>query len=306
MQPDLKEFVNWPSDVIAKCVRESDLRVCVFAVNGTRRWFRLEYPDVPDTVSSYLDAMVDVHIRLCRLLFEHGIDTLVIPVFGPELLGRSGYHEIALKGLFRLATDPLLREFYSSDDIRVRYYGNYHDAFQESPWCDLLAPFDDIVERTAQHKKRRLFLGTCAEDATDAIAKLSIEFYKNHGVVPTREKLVELYYGEYVEPADIFIGFDIFCFFDMPLLDVGATGLYFTVCPSPYLSSTQLREIIYDYIYVRQAVSMGEPASLGYTVLESMKTFYDTNMGKTQGIGFLKDGVWYPSDQVKVPPEMER
>jgi len=124
--------------------------------------------------------------------------------------------------------------------------------------------------------------------------------------VPTREELVALYYGEYVEPASIFIGFDVFCVFDMPLLDVGETDLYFTMCPSPYLSPTQLREILFDHIYVRRAVSTGEYASLGYPTLEYMKSFYSANMGKTLGIGFLKDGIWYPICQVTVPPETQR
>jgi len=294
MPPVLKEFVSWPSKDIAQCVRESGLRVCVFAVNGTRRWFRLEHPDVPDTISSYMDAMVDVHIRLCRLLFEHGLETLVVPVFGPELLRRSGYQEIALRGLSRLATDPKLREFYSTDDIRVRFYGNYQEHLQEPPWSGLLTQFEDLAKETTHHKKHRLFLGVYAQDATDTIAKLAIYFYQNHGHAPKREELVELYYGEYVDPANIFIGFDVFCAFDMPLLDVGETDLYFTVCPSPYLSSTQLREILYDHIYMRRAALMGEFASLGYPALGKMRAFYTANMGKTLGIGFVKDGVWYP------------
>jgi len=106
--------------------------------------------------------MVNVHIRLCRLLFEHGVETLVVPVFGPELLRRSGYQEIALRGLSRLATDPRLREFYSTDDIRVHFYGNYRDQFKDSQWHGLITQFDDLTKETAHHKKNRLFLGACA------------------------------------------------------------------------------------------------------------------------------------------------
>ncbi len=301
----LDEFLALTTEEVSRLVRAAGPQVCVFPVNGTRRWFRLEYPDSPDNISAYIDAMVGVKIRLCRLFFEHGLDTLIMPVFGPELLTRRGYHEVALRGLSRLATDPMLWEFYSTNDIKIHFYGDYQSQFKEPPWSILLEQFEDLSRETARHQKHHLFLGVYAQDPTNAIAKLSIEYYNKYGAVPTREMLVELYYGEYIKPADIYIGFDHFCVFDMPLLDVGETDLYFTVCPSPYLSSTQLRQILYDHLYMRHA-SSAEQVSLGYPVLESLKTFYMANTGNTQGIGFVKDGIWFPINQVNIPREMQR
>ncbi|MGB8213799.1 MAG: hypothetical protein WCE68_09610 [Anaerolineales bacterium] len=305
-QPSLDEFLHSSNEEIARFVHTSDLRVCTFAVNGTRRWFRLETPDEKVSVDSYLDAMVEMHIRVSRIFFEHGIETLVMPVFGPELLTRAGYEDTAWKGLHCLATDPRLLEFYAREDIRVRFYGDYCEAFQEAPWSDLLGEFDELARTTAAHKKSRLLLGACAQDSTDALVKHTLAFYQEHGRAPTRDDLTRLYYGECIDPSRIFIGFDSFYAFDMPLLDVGETALYFTVCPSPYLTTTQLREILYDYIYMRDASFMNDPMKLSHSALENMRTFYAANRKQTQGIGFIMDGIWYPTSHVIIPPGVEK
>ena len=94
------------------------------------------------------------------------------------------------------------------------------------------------------------------------------------GRIPTRNVSVELYHGEYIKPVDIFIRFDSVYVFDTPLLDVGRTDLYFTVCPSPYLAPKALREILYDHIDARSLISNCTSGSPGYPVLENMKSFY--------------------------------
>jgi adenosine tuberculosinyltransferase len=305
MQPTLEEFVSWPTAQIAQYVRDNNVRVGVLAINGTRRWFRLEYPDQSVNSEVFMNAMIDVNIRLCRLLYEHGVDTLILPVFGPELLARTGYDDIAWKGLDCLANHPRLREFFSSDDVRVRFYGDYCHAFNAAPWSDLIASFNELVSQTAPHQKNRLFLGVCAQNATETIARLAIEFYNEHARVPNKKELIRLYYGEELDVANFFIGFDRFCAFDMPLVDNGNVALYFTVCPSPYLTTVQFREILYDYICLRNTTLENEHKEIEYPYLKNMQIFYDANQKQTQGIGFLMDGIWYPSSHVVVPPGMQ-
>ncbi len=304
-QPSINEFIHSSYEEIARHVHEKGLKVCVLAVNGTRRWYRLETPEEYLSVDGYLNAMVETHIRLSRLFFEHGIETLVMPVFGPELLERADYGDTAWRGLQCLATDPRLLAYYSTEDVRVRFYGDYVDAFQDPPWSDLLLPFEEMANQTGNNKKSRLMLGVCAQDSTNAIVKKTIAFYREHGSAPSREDLTKLYYGEAVGPANIFLGFDSFYAFDMPLLDIGETALYFTVCPSPYLTITQLREILYDYIFMRDASFTNNPLKLVHSTLENMQAFYSANRKQTQGTGFLMDGIWYPTSQVLIPPRMK-
>ncbi len=99
----------------------------------------------------------------------------------------------------------------------------------------------------------------------------------------------------------LFIGFDKPCAFDMPLVATGSEDLYFTICPSPYLSSGQLRAILYDHVYSRRT---GEEdyASLEAGEWHAMKEFYRANADRTLGVGTRVGQIWYPLPQVASPP----
>jgi tuberculosinol/isotuberculosinol synthase len=79
----------------------------------------------------------------------------------------------------------------------------------------------------------------------------------------------------------------------MPLIATGNEDLYFTVSPSPYFTQKQLRDILYDHIYLRHT---DEPEDWFV-----MKEFYQTNIGRTMGVGAEHKGIWYPLPQVELP-----
>ena len=154
--------------------------------------------------------------------------------------------------------------------------------------------------QTRSYDRYRLFFGVCAHDATETMARLAIQYHSQHGCVPDKRSLVEMYYGEYVEPVDLFVGFDKLCVFDMPLVATGNTDLYFTVSPSPYLSERQLRDILYDHLYSRRD---GEPnyVAMGPDDWTWMKGFYTANLDRTLGVGMKQGRTWYPLLQVELP-----
>src|SRR6185503_17844865 len=110
--------------------------------------------------------------------------------------------------------------------------------------------------RTLNHNKHRLLYGVFATEATQSVAELSVEYYRKHDRIPTRDELVRMYYGEELEKADLFIGFEKFAAFDYPLLQSGNESLYFTVAPSLYMTETLLRKILHDHIYQRPTVEL--------------------------------------------------
>lgn len=305
---DIEAFRGLPAEEIAQLVRQAGSSVCVFPINGTRRWFLLEHPDAleqgDDFAATYLDLTGRRHIELYRLLFEHGLDTLLTPVFGPDLLDRgAGYMQIAAEGLTRLAMHPDFRTFYDEHDVRVRFYGDYQKFFHQTPYAYLVDQFREVTERTLAHMTHRLFFGVCAQDAAGSVAELGIRYYLEHHAPPDKETLIRLYYGEQVDPVALFIGFDKLCVFDMPLLASGNEDLYFTVEPSPYLDANQLRDILYDHLYARRG---GETDYSTLTAEEwaLMHEFYRTNRGRTLGVGLRKgqEAIWYPLPQVELPP----
>ncbi len=260
-------------------------------------------PDLSSMSDSYLGVMTDRHIELYQLLFDHGVDTLLTPIFGPDLLQRGDdYVEMAVDGMARLGTHPDFLAFYETYGVRVRFYGNYSQYLDRSSVARLSQAFDGATRETRSHRQCRLFFGLFAHDAVETVAALSVDFYNQHGQVPDKETLVELYYGEYVARVDFFIGFDRFSAFDMPLVSTGQEDLYFTVAPSPYLTKRQLRTILYDHMYIRPD-DQADYSNLSPEDWSLMHEFYQTNLGRTQGVGARhgRQGFWYPLPQVNLP-----
>ncbi len=292
---DLEEFLRLRVELVAGRVRQKRPLVCAIAVNGTRRWFELEHLEKEQPAEAYLEAMTTLQINLGRMFFEHGVHTLLMPVFGPDLIERGeAYMQMAAEGMARLATHPQLLDFYKTCQVQVRFYGDYRSALAPTPYSDLSGLFDQLTERTRPRAQRRLLYGVFAHDPTQTVAQLSIQFFQQYQRVPTQQELVEAYYGEAVPPVDLFIGFGPFCAFDMPLLSSSETDLYFTVSPTPYLTPQALRRILYDHLYVRHRDDHLDYATLSIEDWQQMRAFYRANADLVAGVGMVDDhGIWY-------------
>jgi tuberculosinol/isotuberculosinol synthase len=295
---EFQTFLKLSSDEVSQIVRNTGPKVCAFPINGTRRWFLLEHGDEvgDDPIAAYMDIASRNHIGLYKLFFDHGIDTLLTPVFGPDLLLRGDEYiqRIGAGGLARLASDPLFLDFYDEYQVRVRFYGAHRESLRGTPLAYLSDLFDQATERTKEHQRFRLFYGVFAQDATDRIAELAVDYFKKHSRAPQKAALVEGYYGEAIPPVSLFIGFDRLSVFDYPLLNTGAEDLYFTVAPSPYLTAGQLRKILFDHLYTRRHPEP-EYTEMSPEEIEALRDFYHLNQEVILGIGELKSGVWIPN-----------
>jgi len=123
LRPSLDEFLNLPTEEAAKHVRASGPKTAVFPINGTRRWFMLEHggDKMDDPLRAYMDLAQTRHIEMYKLFFAHGVDTLIAPEIGEEILTtRDAYMEkIGREGLERLAAHPEFVEFYETWGVRV-------------------------------------------------------------------------------------------------------------------------------------------------------------------------------------------
>jgi len=309
LTPTWQEFQSWPAQRVAEQVRREGPKVCVFPINGTRRWFVLEHQEQASMscANAYLEAAGRRHIELYALFFDHGIDTLLTPIFGPDLLERGGaYRQLMETGLLWFATNREFLDFYDAYDVRVRVYGDAARYLEDTPYEGALEAYDDLARRTASHRRRRLFFGVCAHDATETIARIAVQFFREHGHLPDRRQIVEAYYGEYVEAVDLFIGFDRPAAFDMPLVATGSEDLYFTVSPSPYLDAHTLRAILYDHLYARR-VDDTDYTALSPEVWRTMAEFYRLNRHHVLGLGrkHASGGFWYPVPQVVLPSDLK-
>lgn len=302
---DLKTFLELPIKDVASIVRANEPQVCVFPNDGTRRWFILEHAETAteDWYSAYANAAMRRHIELYKLFFDHGVDTMLAPIFGGETLKRGDEYmeQIALNGLLQFAENPEFLRFYDEYQVRVHFYGDYRKHLKGIPQVErVFDAFDTISAKTRAHGRYRLFFGIFGSNATETIAELAVASFQKTGTIPDYQKIVELYYGEYVEPVNLFIGFEKFCAFDYPLLATGIEDLYFMVAPSSFLEEKQLRTILYDHLFSRR-IEDPDYESTSPEDMQWWKKFYTTNKSIVLGTGDIKAGIWVPNPNITLP-----
>ena len=291
-----EHFLQLPTAEVAALVRATGQKVCVLPVNGTRRWFMLEHGDEvrDDFFEAYMHTSIQNHVDLCAMLFDHGIQTLLAPVFGRELMRRGDEYtqRVGIDGLVRTATDKNYRDFFEKYNVKVRFYGDYRDVLTGTPYEHALKSIYEVTEATKHHTAFQLFFGVFADEVTETISRLSVEHYLAQGSIPDKEALVRKYYGEDLPPVSMFIGFDKFSVFDMPLLTTGEEDLYFSISPSPYMTTHQLRAILYDHMYVRR-IPEPDYTKLPAEELNWLRDYYRHNKDYAFGVGKLKFNLWF-------------
>jgi adenosine tuberculosinyltransferase len=294
------KFLSLPKEELADIVRASGTKVCVFPFNGTRRWFLMEHGDQAggSFYQSYVEQTTQGYIQIFQLLFDHGIDTILAPVFGSEILTRGAeYMQQIGASMGLLAEHADFLAFYEKYDVRVHFYGDYRRELKETEYAFITDQFDGAAKKTSPHNRHRLLYGVFASDATQSIGELAVEHYKKTGKIPSQRELVEAYYGEYIDRANIFIGFEKFAVFDYPMLNWGEESLYFTVAPSLYMTEKQFRDILYDHIYLRP-VKEPDYSTMPRKDLLSMRGFYLENRDATLGVGEVRNGIWYSRSNI--------
>lgn len=298
MNLSLEKFLGLPTREVAALTRATGPKVCVFPINNTRRWFALEHgaEKFDDPVKAYLDISGREHIRIYKLLFDHGLDTLINPVFGVELFSRGEDYmkRFAADGLEHLVSHPDFVDFYESYQVQVHFYGEHKKVLRGTPYAYLSDRFDEVERSTRHHARYRLFFGVCGTDATESVAEFSVQHFKETGSIPNREAIVAAYYGAALPPANLFISSDKFWVFDYPLLSSGEEDLYFMAAPSLYLTEKQLREILYDHLYARKE-NYPDYESMSAEGFQQMRTFYKMNAERVFGTGKIEHGIWYPN-----------
>ena len=305
---DAQAFSSLPTTEVARLMREAGPKVCVLPINGTRRWFMLEHPEQASTndMRAYFEAGGQRHIEIYGQLFDHGVDTLLTPIFGPDLLERGEqYGQLMEPALLWFAQNQAFHDFYDRYDVRVRVYGDTKRYLENTPYAPALQAYAELAERTKHHSSCRLFFGVCAHDPAETVAEFGVRFHQEHGHVPNKRLIIEAYYGEYISPVDFFIGFDRLSAFDMPLIATGNEDLYFTVSPSLYMDAQTLRAILYDHLYARR-IDESDYSALSSSDWQALASFYKLNRRSVLGLGrkHTSGHYWYPLPQVHLPPDM--
>src|SRR3712207_382136 len=90
--PTLSEWLGWPTERVARWIAAGSKPIVMgWPFNGTRRWYlahRRQNPDARD----YLTTLTRRQAELHRMIFAHGVDTVLTAPFivtAPERGSRS-------------------------------------------------------------------------------------------------------------------------------------------------------------------------------------------------------------------------
>ena len=286
----LDEFLRLPTPEVAEMIRGLTMG---FPVDGTRRWFLLNHPETWD-VEEYKQLTARQYTKVFAMLFDHGVETILVPAFGGELLSRGqDYVREMMDGIARLAQSSIFTDFYHNYDVRVRFYGDWRRQVQGLPGSEALTLALNSCAATRHTGSRRIFYGLWADDMLVTIVD-DLARSRSEVVEFTREAIVTRYYGEYVKPTDLYIGFGRPTVFDVPMLVTSQTDLYYTVAPSLDLDVRLFRMIVWDHLVGRW--TQQEWDGLTETDLAALKTYYTSQHEAVLGLGEVDaaTGIWYP------------
>jgi hypothetical protein len=314
-------FRNMPTSEVAELLSANRRLSVVIAVTGTQRWFILGRnagcggrskgaPVVPQETywEEYRQAAAKQYIALLRLLFDHGIHTVFLPLLANKARGRI-YLEQVLHHLPQLLVGQEFQQLYRDLQIQVRFYGPYRSVLEslgiEETYQRMFT--EAMVHKDSPAGKRRVFWGLITPEADPdmEIAQCAVEQYRRAGTLPDRGQLVEALYGEQVEPIDFVITGGKFQVLNyLPSMLRGQEDLYFTVNSPLGLTQGQLRAILFDNYFCRKCVDGNRPyRQFSPQTLAEMKALYDLNQESVVGVGrYHAEGkFWYPIPQVRLP-----
>jgi len=150
----------------------------------------------------------------------------------------------------------------------------------------------DTCLATQYTGSRRIFYGLWADDMLVSIVD-DLARSQTEPTEFTRQAIVARYYGEYVKPTDIYIGFGRPTVFDVPMLVTSQTDLYYTVAPSLNLDARLFRMIVWDHFVGRW--TQQEWDGLAVTDLAALEAYYTSQHEAVLGLGEVDPatGVWY-------------
>lgn len=303
-----EKFLNLSTREIQRLViRKKKPRTGIFLADGNRRLVMTltgltPGSDADGFYHEYLKIVTRYFKENLKVFFDYGLNTLFFPLFGPSLLERErAYRELVIPEL----TDVLFKSetwfnFYKKYDIRIKPYGNVKRLDLEFPGLDLAKKVTQMAALTSRHQAHTLYFGFFSTNwlGAEMIQRVN-DFMKSHGCEPGRKKMIELFYGEDVPPADFFINSTRNAGLGAlpPLISGRETKIYTMVSPGILaLNRETYRNILYDLLVCREPTKAKEPESSEYTPeedfpreLEALKEFYrlhqQTVIGQGKRIG---------------------
>lgn len=301
-QVSREEFLRRSPDEVAAMVREAGRpRSVMVVMDGSRRYLLIEKGLSPEEAAArYAEINHAAFRAVVKEVFRHGIETLFVPgTSKAHLLKRGGgFRDMILAGVKEFCTGKEFLDLFRSAGARVRLYGDL-EFVEELGYPGVREWAASLRDATSGNGPRRLFLGVGhgMREEEERLVRIGIAFHGRHGRAPTRDELIVEYFGEPVEPLDLFIRpTEVRDSNVQPVLIGGRAEMYFPVVPAMELDGNHIRLILHDYLYNRVITHGGKTYSSAPPSREFLRRYYEKNKYTILGLGSrTEDGeFWYP------------
>ena len=307
-----EEFMQLTTEKIIEIIKAKGFpKVGVVIPDGTRRWgilFHGMNPDFKDFEENLIKKLNNLIIEKTKIIFNYGIETLFMPgVTHGNFLRTNQYVDtvtnIGLKNAFK---DKSWLDFYNEFDIKVKIYGDL-EFVKKMGFKHIIKWVKEIEELTKENQSHTLYHGLACSNSYEnmRIIDMAINFFKEHKRNPSKEELIELYYGEMIEEVDFFIRPTVMRDSDIqpPLISGRKTQLYFPISPILNFTEKMFREILYDILFSRvitMSKKQWKKENLNKNQIQYLKKYYEINGSSIIGIGKKVGNLWIPLPQVKM------
>jgi hypothetical protein len=283
--PTREAFLAAPVEQVAQVAPAT----MIFAPGGTRR--RAALAGISPQSEAYAGWSRAQMIECCARWFEHGVQHLFMNVLRPAQLAETGYYRERVLGWLAeglAGTGPLAD--YARQGWRVRLLG-----------AELLPELRQAAERlsaataAAQGPTLWFFVVPTADTPWQWLRSAL-----DGTSTPTTSEMIQRLYGEAVPLATLLVGFgkpllspDL-----VPPLLAGELQCYWTQRPGYDIDAHTMREIIYDYAYLR--TTWVPDKSARYDDIAAQRSIWEQR--RVLGLGRRVGSFWYPQAENEQHP----
>ncbi len=307
-------FLELTDEAIRKLVKEKGKpKVGVFVADGNRRLVLSGKRSEPSSETFYLEYarfFVDALKESINIFFNHGLETLFFPLFGPSLLARkNGFQTITIPYVYReVFKSPEWRQFYRQEGIRVKAYGDLSRMDEiDKLQLNMKEGIEECVRQTSGNGERSIFFGFMADMSLEgSIPARIINLYNEKKRIPSYEEIVEDYYGEAVAGADFVLFSNKLSLGSLPpLISTAGTRLYYFPAPGFLaMSAKSYRDILFDLLFHQPEATTGEFSTHRNGELDSLEAFYKIHKSSIIGTGQKIGEFWLPNLTTIHPGEL--
>jgi len=306
-----KDFLNLPADEVKHIVQKHEKpKTGIFVADGTRRLVMCQNrfsPTSDDFYKEYTKVFVDSLMKSLKIFFEHGLQNLFFPLFGPSLLLRKNkFQTITIPTAYQkiFLSDEWLN-FYRENGIRLKAYGDLSQLNKiDTLHLNMADGIKNTIEATASNDKHTLYFGFMSENTPCMeMPEMIINFYKSHQRPPDYREMLETYYGEPIRKADFVIFSDKLSHRALPpFISTRKSKIYYLPVPG-YLGFNErnYRRMLYDLLFVQPVDSIPEYAAEELNNIESLRDYYATHQDTIVGVVEKSGNLMVPGiEEIKV------